>query len=93
MQFLAWLFIGKPLSILAAAALFFAGYLTLRFTSLGKGRRPRPLLWVAVLWTLYALWEWLVLARTPDANIRVDLMPIWPILLIVSVWLTIRALK
>jgi hypothetical protein len=31
-------------------------------------------------------WEWLVLKRTPGANIRADLLIIWPILLILTAW-------
>jgi hypothetical protein len=44
-------------------------------------------------WVLYAVWEWLVVWRTPEANIRVDLLLIWPVLLILSIWFTIRALR
>ena len=33
----------------------------------------------------------LVVWRTPEANLRVDLMLIWPVLLILSIWFTIRA--
>ena len=35
----------------------------------------------------------LVLILTPEANIRVDLMLIWPILLIVTIWFSIRAFR
>ena len=37
--------------------------------------------------------EFLVIIRTPEANIRVDLTVIWPILLIVSVWFSVRAFR
>lgn len=85
MQSLAVLFVGKPLHILAVALVLVGGHLLLRFSSLGPGRHARPLLLAAAAWVVYAAWEWLVQARTPEANIRVDLLLIWPILAIVSV--------
>ena len=93
MELLVSFFVGKPLSILAVAALFLAGYLALRFTSLGAGRHPRWLLVAAGAWVLYAAWEWLVLLRTPEANIRVDLLVIWPALVILSAWALFRAFR
>ena len=91
MELLASLFIGKPLNILALALLFLAGYLALRFTALGISRHPRSLLIASAAWGFYAAWEWLVQIKTPEANIRVDLMLIWPIVLIISIWFAIRA--
>jgi hypothetical protein len=48
---------------------------------------------VACGWALYAAWEWVVLTRTPEADIRVDLLLIWPLLALCSIWFTIRALR
>jgi hypothetical protein len=93
MEFFSSLFIGKPLNILAVAAVFLLGHLALRLTSLGAGRHPRPLLAAAAAWALYAAWEWLVRVRTPEANIRVDLLLIWPVLAILSAWTLFRALR
>ena len=93
MEFLASLFVGKPLNIFVVSAVFFAGYLLLRLTILGGGRRYGPLLAAAIAWALYAAWEWLVLVRTPEANIRVDLLAIWPVLAIFSVWALFRSLR
>jgi hypothetical protein len=90
---LASLFVGKPLSILGVAVLFLAGHLLLRFTALGAGRHPRPLLWAAAAWVVYAAWEWLVKVRTPEANIRVDLLLLWPVLAIVSIVALWRAFR
>lgn len=39
----------------------------------------------AVLWLLYAAWEWGIQRNSPDANIRIDLLLIYPILAIMSV--------
>jgi len=47
----------------------------------------------AATWLLYALWEWLVNVRTPEANIRVDLLLIWPVLAALSAWALFRALR
>jgi hypothetical protein len=93
MELLASLFVGKPLNILALAVLFLAGYLTLRFTALGKARHPRSLLIASAAWGLYAAWEWLVQIKTPEANIRVDLIVIWPVLAILSAWMLFRAFR
>jgi ABC-type proline/glycine betaine transport system permease subunit len=93
MELLASLFVGKPLNILALAVLFLAGYLALRFTALGIARRPDSLLIAATAWGLYAAWEWLVQIKTPEANIRVDLLVIWPVLAIFSGWALFRAFR
>lgn len=93
MQPIASLFVQRPLNVLAVAAVFAAAYLVLRFTTLGSGRHYSALLVPALGWALYAAWEWLVLWNTPEANIRVDLMVIWPVLLVLSVWFSVRALR
>ncbi len=93
MEFLSSLLVGKPLHILAVAVLFLAGGLALRLTAFGAGRHPRWLLVAAGAWALYAAWEWLVQVRTPEANIRVDLLVIWPVLALLSVWALFRALR
>ncbi len=93
MDFLVSLFVGKPLNILAIAAIFVIGFLVWQFTPVGSGRLARPLLIAAVAWGLYALWEWLVQVRTPEANIRVDLMLIWPVLVILSVSCIYRSFR
>jgi hypothetical protein len=93
MELLASLFVGKPLNILAVAVVFFAGYLALRFAASGTARRPRPLLIASVAWGVYAAWEWLVQIKTPEANIRVDLLVIWLVLAIASAWALFRTLR
>ena len=35
-------------------------------------------------WLLYAVWEWVVGEQSPDADIRIDLLLIYPILAILS---------
>ena len=93
MEPLASLFVGKPLKILVLAVLFLAGYLALRFTALGIARYPRFLLIASAAWAIYAGWEWLVQIKTPEANIRVDLLVIWSVLAILSAWALFRAFR
>jgi len=56
-------------------------------------RHPRSLLIATTAWGLYATWEWLVQIRTPEANIRVDLLVIWPVLAILTAWMLFRAFR
>ena len=93
METLASLFVGKPLHIIGIALAFLAGHLVLRLATFGAGRHPKPLLWAFAAWALYAAWEWLVKVRTPEANIRIDLLLIWPVLAIVSLVALVRALR
>ena len=93
MELLASLLVGKPQIILAVAILFLTGYLVLRFTALGIARHPRALFIAFTAWLLYAVWEWLVQIKTPEANIRVDLLVIWPALAILSAWALFRSTR
>ena len=93
MAILSSLLVGNPLIILAVAGLFASAYLLIRGSRFGTVRRPGSLLVPAGAWAFYAAWEWLVLVRTPEANIRVDLLVIWPVLLIISVWFAVRAFR
>lgn len=93
MDLLALLFVGKPLNILVVAALFLLGYLVMRFMTQDADRPHWPMLVAAAAWVLYAVWEFAVNVRTPEANIRVDLLVIWPSLAILSAWAIYRALQ
>ena len=93
MDFLSLLFVQKPLNILLVAVVFLAGFLVLRFTGLGEGRHATALLVPTVAWLLYAVWEWFVTVKTPEANIRIDLLILWPILAILSIWFVIKAFR
>ena len=93
MSAIAALFVHNPLNILIVAAVFAAGYLMLQFTAVGDGRQAAALLVPTIGWVLYAVCEWLVMTKTPEANIRVDLMVIWPVLLGLSIWFVIRAFR
>lgn len=75
MDLIARLWVGHPFHIALVSIAFFALYAWL-------DRRPRGLLVAAVGWALAALWEGIVLATSPGANIRVDLLVLWPALAI-----------
>ena len=92
-EMLASLLVGKPANILIVSIAFFVVYLVPRFIAPVNRRRLRPLFIPSVAWGVYAAWEWLVQAKTPEANIRVDLLIIWPILAILSVWALYRSLR
>ena len=85
--------IQKPLNILAFAAALAACWALLRFGAALGARRPNALLAPVVGSILYASWEWLVMTRTPEANIRVDLLVIWPALFFLTVWSLFRAFR
>ncbi len=77
------LFVAHPERIAAVASA-----LLVMFLVLGRSRRvwPWPLLWATGFWAAFALWEWLILMQTPEANIRVDLLLIYPVLLGMTLW-------
>lgn len=91
MNFLAFLFVAKPFNILVVAVVFFGAYFILR--SFETVRQIRPLFIASMAWGLYAAWELLVQIRTPEANIRVDLFVIWPLLAILSIWSLYRVFR
>jgi hypothetical protein len=93
MDLLSSLFVGKPVHILAVAGVFLLVHFLLRITGLGSFHHPRALIVAAAAWAIYAAWEWLVVTFSPEANIRVDLMLIWPVVSILSIWFTIRAFR
>lgn len=87
------LFVGKPFAILGVAAVFLAGDLALRSRRARRVRHPRWLRITSLAWGSYAAWEWLVLRLTPEADIRVDLLLIWPVLITLSAWSLVRAFR
>jgi hypothetical protein len=89
-EFIVW-FVQHPLRILALGVLYFFAW--------GLARaglalpRANALLLPATFCLAFAGWEWLVLLRTPDADIRVDLLLIWPALLMATAWALWRILR
>ena len=85
-----WL-IQQPAHILLIAAVNLALWAVCRATVLRSVPKSN-VLWVpAVGWLAYAGWEWLVLVKSPEANIRVDLLLIWLVLGLATLWAFVRA--
>ena len=89
-EFAGW-FVKHPLRILALGAIFALAWGMLRLGA--PARRANAVLLPAAFCVAFAGWEWLVLARTPEADIRVDLLLIWPALLILTLWAVSRVLR
>jgi hypothetical protein len=79
------LFVHQPLRLLAIAGTFLALWVAVG--------RARALLAPAAYFVLFAAWEWLVMTRTPEANIRVDLLVLWPAGLALTAWAIVRTLR
>ncbi len=77
--------ITNPALLLIIGLLFFAAYLLLRSRA-GSNLRPRALLWPGLAWTLWAAWEFAMTRFSPEANIRIDLFVIIPLVLLVSIF-------
>ena len=87
-----WL-VAQPAHILVVAAAHLGLWALCRVTVLRSAPRAN-VFWVpAVLWLAYAAWEWLVLAKSPDADIRIDLLLLWPLLGMVTFWTLLRAAR
>jgi hypothetical protein len=91
MELLASWLVRQPLHIALVGLVHLGLWLRLRATLLRDSPKGN-LLWLpALLWLAYAAWEWLVATATPDADIRVDLLLIWPILGLATLWAALRA--
>lgn len=93
MDTLSRFFVQQPLHILSVALVHFVLWAALRFGKIPVVRHPNALLLPALAWIAYAAWEWLVLVKTPEANIRVDLLIIWPLLVILTIWAMLRMFR
>lgn len=93
MEILGLLFAGKPFNSVAVAAVFVALYLARRSRNGGADYHSRWPLAAVAGWLIYGAWKWLILVRTPGANIRVDLLLIYPSLGLLSVWALYRLIR
>jgi hypothetical protein len=92
-EWLAGVFVQEPLHI-AAVALGLAALSAVGRATVLRDMPKGNVLWVpALLWFGYAAWEWLVLVKTPEADIRVDLLLIWPLIAIVTLWAVARTAR
>ena len=72
------IFAGYPWLVLIPVALFFY---------IGIAARARFATAIAILWLVYGMYEWLMYARvlcSGDCDARIDLVFIYPLLLLVS---------
>jgi hypothetical protein len=75
-------FVGQPLVQLVISGLFFVVYF---LTMYNPNLRAKTLLTPAVLWLAWGVWEWAITRLSPEANIRIDLLIIFPVVFIVSI--------
>jgi hypothetical protein len=87
-----WL-VQHPAHILLIAAVNLALWAGCRATVLRTVPKSNVLWAPAVMWLAYAGWEWLVLVKSPEANIRVDLLLIWPVIALTTLWAIVRAAR
>ena len=72
------IFAGYPWLVLIPIALFFF---------IGIAAKARFAAATAILWLIYGVYEWMMYARilcSGDCNIRIDLLFIYPVLLLLS---------
>jgi hypothetical protein len=87
-QFL-FLFVQHPLRIAGLAAAYLVAWGVVRATG-----NPRNALLVPAGFCLaFAAWEWIVTTRSPEANIRVDLLASWPLLGLLTLWALYQTFK
>lgn len=70
--------------VLLVASVYLLLWLMFRYLRGNVIHHPNAILVPAAFALIYAGWEWLVTVKTPEANIRVDLMLIWPLLAILT---------
>ena len=90
---MSWFLVQQPMHILGVASVYFIGWTVLRFGKIRKARHANAILVPAVFCLMYAAWEWLVLIKSPEADIRVDLLLIWPIQVILTIWALVRTFR
>ena len=87
----SWL-VHQPLHILYIALILAILSLLLRRFS-QNAQAAHALLVAAIGWLAYAGWEWWVTAKTPEANIRIDLLLIWPVVALLTLWAIFRLMR
>lgn len=76
-------FVQNPALIALISGIFFGAYLLLRGNT---ALRSRALLVPATAWLLWAVWELAITLFSPEANIRVDLLLVIPVVLIAAAY-------
>ncbi len=86
-----WL-VGDPMISVIVGGMWVALYFAQKLWNPQRDRSRWPLA-AAAAWWAYALWEWLIQVQTPEANIRADLLVIYPVLALLSGWALLRSFK
>lgn len=89
MDVLARWLVRQPLHILCVGVALMLLWVLLRQRPY-RARRAKALLVAGLGWLGYAGWEWWVLVETPEADMRVDLLVIWPFMAILTLWAILR---
>jgi hypothetical protein len=85
--------VNQPLHVLLVSSVYWLLWIVLRFLKIGAIHHPNALLVPAVFALMYAGWEWLVTVKTPEADIRVDLLLIWPLQAMLTLWALIKMFR
>jgi hypothetical protein len=90
MDALSRFFVQQPLHIMAVAAGHGVLWAVLRFSRVPRVSHVDALLVPTLPWSASGVWEWRVLVQPPEANIRVDLLIVWPLLALLTAWALAR---
>jgi hypothetical protein len=85
--------VNQPLHVLLVSSVYVLLWLVFRFLKAGVIRHPNALFVPAVFALMYAGWEWLITVKTPEADIRVDLLLIWPLQAMLTLWALIKMFR
>ena len=93
MDELSYFLVNKPAHVLLVSLGLFLLWIVLRFLKTRVIHHSNAMLVPAVFALIYADWEWLVTVKTPEADIRVDLLLIWPLQAILTLWALIKTFR
>ena len=79
-------FVWHPERIAIVAGIFFVAFIVTQ-----RHFRAWPFLVAAIAWAVLVPWEYY--CKVQEANIRVDLLLIWPLLLIITGWSLIAGFR
>lgn len=83
MEPIARLFVQNPAGLALVSGLFVAAWWLVRTRP--SIARPDALLWVALVWGVWAIWELTLILFSPESDMRVDLLLLIPAALVATV--------
>ncbi len=93
MEDLATFLVNQPEHVMLVASVYVLVWIVLRFLKIDVVHHPNAILVPTVFTLVYAGWEWWVTLKTPEADIRVDLLLIWPLQAILTLWALIQTFR